>query len=160
MEIRRADITDIDEIGKLYCDTILTVNKKDYSEEQVKVWASTFDNQQGWVRRIEEQYFFVAVINKKIVGFASIDHNGYLDLLYVHKDFQRQGIATRLYNEIELTAREEEFEEISVQSSITARPFFEKQGFKLTGEKHKMVNGVAFTNAMMLKRVQQLAGKN
>jgi putative acetyltransferase len=160
MEIRRADITDIDELGKLYRDTITYVNKRDYTDEQIRVWASTFDNQDGWVRRIEEQSFFVVIIDKKIVGFASIDNSGYFDLLYVHKDFQRQGIASELFSEIEKIAKEEEFEEITVQSSITAKPFFEKKGFKTTGTKHKLVNGVAFDNIMMAKKIKQLAGKN
>jgi putative acetyltransferase len=160
MEIRRGDINDIDELGKLYRDTITYVNKKDYSEEQIKAWASTFNNQDGWVRRIEEQFFFVAVIDKKIVGFASIDYNGYFDLLYVHKDFQRQGIGTKLLQEVEKIAREEEYEEIILQSSITAEAFFSKKGFIPTGTKHKLVNGVAFDNILMAKKIKQVAGKN
>ncbi|HXB12930.1 MAG TPA: GNAT family N-acetyltransferase [Bacteroidia bacterium] len=160
MEIRRADTGDVDEIGKLYYDTIVTVNKKDYNDEQIKAWASTFNNVDGWVRRIEEQHFFVATIDEKIVGFTSLDYNGYLDLLYVHKDFQGQGIGTKLFMEVLKIAREEEYEEITVQSSITAIPFFEKQGFKPTGEKHKLVNGVAFDNVLMARKMRQSAEKN
>lgn len=37
-----------------------------------------------------EHYTIVAVKNKIIVGFGDIDRTGYLDRMYVHKDFQRQ----------------------------------------------------------------------
>jgi putative acetyltransferase len=157
MEIRRADINDIDEIRKLYYDTVVTVNAKDYSKEQIQAWASTAGNGPGWIRRIEEQYFYVALINSKIVGFGSLDNSGYLDLLYVHKDYQKKGIGSSLLQELEKTANELELTEINVQASITAKPFFETNGFTLTGEKHKLVEDVAFTNSIMVKKIKQLA---
>jgi putative acetyltransferase len=151
MQIRKATLGDIDELGLLYRDTIMTINAKDYSKEQLKVWASTYNNQVGWIRRLEEQHFYVAVIGNKIVGFASLDYNGYLDLLYVHKDNQKQGIATKLEAKLESIAKEMELKEITVQSSITAQPFFEKQGYKVTGVKHKLIGDVPFTNTLMAK---------
>ena len=72
MKIRRAIFTDIDEIAELYRDTIIAVDAKDYTEEQIGAWSSTWNNQEGWVRRLEDQYFFVAIIENKIVGFASV----------------------------------------------------------------------------------------
>ena len=153
MQIRRATIADMDEIAQLYRDTILTVNSKDYTKEQIEAWASTYDNQEGWVRRMEEQFFYIAKIENKIVGFASIDKFGYLDLLYVHKDYQKLGIAKKLEAKLEEVARENEVAEISVQSSITAKPFFEHQDYKVTGEKHKLVNNVAFINTIMVKKL-------
>lgn len=159
MEIRRADINDIDELSKLYYDTVVTVNAKDYSEEQIRAWASTYNNEHGWIRRIEEQYFFVALQAGKILGFASLDNSGYLDLIYVHKDHQRQGIGNALLAQLEKTANELELNEINVQSSITAKPFFEAHGFKVMGQKYKLVNDVPFMNAIMVKKIKQMAGK-
>lgn len=56
----------------------------------------------------------------KLVGFCDIDYTGYLDRLYVHKDYQNQGIGTAICNELEqaFTVRK-----ITTHSSITARPF-------------------------------------
>jgi len=153
MQIRLATVSDIDEIAQLYRETILTVNANDYTKEQIKAWASTYSNQAGWVRRMEEQYFYVSVLDKKIVGFASIDKFGYFDLLYVHKDYQGQGIATKLAAKIEEVARQNEMTEITVQSSLTAKPFFEQAGFKVTGEKRKLVNNVPFTNIILAKKL-------
>jgi len=157
MKIRQAELKDIEAISKLYYDTIVTVNVKDYSDEQILAWASTFNNEEGWVRRMEEQSFCVATEGTKILGFASLDTNGYLDLLYVHKDHQHQGIGSKLLAEMERIGKEEEFDEINVQSSITAQPFFEAHGFNITGEKHKLVNNVPFTNTILVKKIKQLA---
>jgi len=153
MHIRQATLGDIEEIAALYKDTITTVNSKDYTKEQIDAWSSTYNNEHGWIRRIEEQHFYIATIEDKIVGFASIDNNGYLDLLYVHKDFQKQGIATKLLKTAEKTAKEMGFNEITVQSSVTAKPFFTEQNFIQTGEKRKLINGIPFSNAIMNKKI-------
>ena len=156
MQIRRATIADIDEIAQLYRDTIINVNAKDYTKEQIDAWAATYNNQEGWVRRMEEQYFYVAVSDNKIVGFASIDKFGYFDLLYVHKDCQKQGIGSKLAAKIEEVANETELNEITVQASVSAKPLFEKLGYKVTGEKHKTVSNVPFTNTVMAKRLKEV----
>ena len=153
MKIRQATIADIDTIAQLYYDTIIAINSKDYTNEQIEAWASTHTNLDGWARRMDEQYFYIAILDKIIVGFASMDKSGYFDLLYIHKDHQRKGIATALAAKIEEIAKETELPEITVQSSITAKPFFERIGYKIYGEKQKTVHNVPFTNALMAKKL-------
>lgn len=153
MHIRIATTADIDEIAELYKNTITAINSKDYNKAQIDAWVATYGNKEGWIRRIEEQHFYLATIDEKIVGFASIDNSGYLDLLYVHKDYQRQGIATKLLKTLEKTAKEMGFTEITVQSSTTANPFLLSHGFIQTGERNKKINGVPFTNSMMAKKI-------
>ena len=57
--------------------------------------------------------------------------NEYFDFLYVHKDYQRQGIADNLYTEIQAKAIKQGTTLLTADVSITARPFFEKKGFKI-----------------------------
>src|SRR5215212_11912955 len=105
MQIRQAIPDDVNELRELYYGTITTINSKDYNEEQIKAWAGTGDKRESFLKRIEEQYFFIAEDNdRKITGFASLNKTGYLDLLYVHKDFQNMGIAKRLLQKIIETA--------------------------------------------------------
>ncbi|HXL58878.1 MAG TPA: hypothetical protein VN958_21595, partial [Chitinophagaceae bacterium] len=74
MQIRKATPEDINELRKLYYETITTINSKDYNEEQIKAWASTADRTGSLLKRIQEQYFFVAENDdKKITGFASLN---------------------------------------------------------------------------------------
>jgi putative acetyltransferase len=131
MQIRKAMPEDINELRELYYETITTINFKDYNEEQIKAWASTADRTEGLLKRIQDQYFFIAENDdKKITGFASLDKTGYLDLLYVHKDFQNIGIAKRLLQKIIETAIALNITRLETAASITAKPFFEKHHFK------------------------------
>ncbi|MGI6154978.1 MAG: GNAT family N-acetyltransferase [Enterococcus lemanii] len=63
----------------------------------------------------------MATINDKVVGFDDINQTGYLDCLFVHKDYKRQGIATALCNQLERFIQSN----IMTDASITAKSFFE-----------------------------------
>lgn len=57
-------------------------------------------NIEKWNSSLQEHYSIVAVENDVIVGFGDIDKTGYLDRLFVHKDNQRKGIATAIWQPI------------------------------------------------------------
>jgi putative acetyltransferase len=150
MHIRKATTNDIDELRDLYFHTITAINKKDYNEEQIKAWASTANRTGSLLRKINEQYFFVAENDdEKITGFASLDKAGYFDLLYVHSDFQRKGIAQQLLQKILDTATELHLATIATDASITAKPFFEKNGFEIIQKQTVKINGVELENYKM-----------
>lgn len=58
---------------------------------------------------------------ERIVGFGDIAASGYLDRLYVHKDWQGMGVATVLCDKLEQAVAEAR---IVSHISITAKPFF------------------------------------
>jgi len=58
------------------------------------VWADGNVDLVDWNNSFLEHYTVVATDNGIIVGFGDIDQSGYLDRLFVHKDYQRRGIAT------------------------------------------------------------------
>ncbi len=152
--IRQATISDIPEMNELYKNTVLTVNRKDYSAEEVEDWASCGNDIDHWDELLAEQHYIVTENDKKeIVGFASINDVGYMHTLFVHKDFQHQGIATLLYQAIEKYAREKCTEKITSEVSITARPFFEKQGFVVDEEQKRKANKLCLTNYKMSKQL-------
>lgn len=151
---RPATVSDLPEMTELYKNTVLTVNRKDYSAEEVEDWASCGDNVKHWDELFSEQHYIVAENNEgKIVGFASINDTGYMHTLFVHKDFQQQGIATLLYHTLELYAKEKGVERITSEISITARPFFEKQGFVVDEEQKRKANKLCLTNYKMSKKL-------
>jgi putative acetyltransferase len=152
MHIRKAVKGDIDELKELYHDTITTINKRDYREEQIKAWASTKDRTEGFMRRISEHCFLIAEnSDHKITGFASLEKTGYLDLLYVHKDFQGIGVAKLLLQKIIDTARELNIPKLETDASITAKPFFEKFGFRTVRQQTVSINNVQLINYKMEK---------
>ena len=78
---------------------------------------------------------------------------GYLDRLYVHKDYQGMGVGTAICDALESHIHEGR---IYTHASITARPFFEKRGYRLVKEQQVERRGVLLTNFVMEKQVEKL----
>lgn len=89
LKIRNGHISELAEIQTLFTETISFICKKDYNQDQINAWKSSIENINRWSAIIENQFFIVAVLNHKIVGFASLDNGNYIDVLFVHKDFQK-----------------------------------------------------------------------
>ena len=124
ISIRPALLSDLTEMQKLFVETIEAICEKDYSPEQIKAWTSSVKQTNSWVNRLQKQYFLIAQSNNKIIGYSSLEGIDYLDFLYVHKNFQRQGIADRLYAKIEHEAIKRGSTILNADVSITAQPFF------------------------------------
>ncbi len=101
MKIRHYKKSDCDTVSKLFYETIHFIHATDYTAEQLSVWANHADSLKARRKDLLKQHTLIAEINGVIVGFGSIDKSGCLDLLFVHKDYQKQGIATALCNELE-----------------------------------------------------------
>ena len=73
--------------------------------------------------------------------------------MFVHKEFQHQGVATSLYKHLEEYARERGAKRLTSEVSITAKPFFEKQGFQVDEEQKRKANQMCLTNYKMSKQL-------
>jgi putative acetyltransferase len=151
MIIREYKPTDCEDLVKLFYHTVHTINAKDYSQEQLKVWATDKIDLEVWNKSLSEHFTVVAVENNIIVGFGDIDNSGYLDRLYVHKDYQRRGVATIICDKLEQAVK---VNKIITHASITAKPFFEQRGFKVVKEHQVVRNRIALTNYVMEKQVR------
>lgn len=149
MFIRNYQISDARELAELFYHTIHAVNSKDYTKEQLNAWTTGKDNLEKWNESFKEHYSIVAVEGDLIIGFGDIDKIGYLDRLYVHMDYQRRGIASALCDKLEQTVKEK----IITHSSITAKPFFEKRGYKVIQEQQVERQGIILTNFIMEKNL-------
>ncbi|MEW9604904.1 GNAT family N-acetyltransferase [Bacteroides sp. L008] len=155
--IRVALNTDIEEIQSLYRNTVLVINRRDYSQAEVEDWASCGDDLSKIEDMIKTHYFIVAVNQRsQIVGFSSITSQGYLHSMFVHKDFQGKGIATMLLEEIERYAITAGIVRITSEVSLTARPFFEKKGYVVEGEQKRKANQLSLSNFRMAREVAKI----
>ena len=131
-KIRQVNLSDIPALQELYQHTVLTVNRKDYTAEEVADWASCGDDTSHWNELFEEQHYVVAENEEGvIVGFGSVNDDGYMHTLFVHKDFQHQGVATSLYKHLEAYA----------------------QGFQVDEEQKRKANQMCLTNYKMSKQL-------
>ena len=74
--------------------------------------------------------------------------------MFIHKDYQRQGIASALLQRIEAYAAEHGISEVTSEVSITARPFFEKQGYIVELEQRAQANRLQLINYKMRKQMK------
>ncbi|MBI1184478.1 GNAT family N-acetyltransferase [bacterium] len=149
--LRRANSNDLLEMQKLFVDTIKAICCDDYTQAQIEVWTSTIDNKQRWRDKLVSQYFLVAEVDSEIVGFASLENDNCLDLMYVHKNYQRKGVAKALYSAIEKEAILRNSVELKSDVSETARPFFEKMGFRINSLQINVISEVEIQNYKMVK---------
>ncbi|MGM9681181.1 MAG: GNAT family N-acetyltransferase [Eubacteriales bacterium] len=135
-------------MAKLFYDTVHFVNAADYTEEELNAWATGTVDLSAWNASFLEHHTLVAVQDEILVGFGDIDRSGYLDRLYVHKDYQRQGIATALCDGLEQWIGAGK---ITTHASVTAVPFFEKRGYVVLKKQQVERRGVLLTNYVMEK---------
>ena len=148
MILREYTKTDCAELAELFYDTVHTVNDKDYTRKQLDAWATGEINLEAWNESFQAHHTVVAEMDGKIVGFGDMDETSYLDRLYVHKDYQRRGVATAICDALEQNAKAAEF---TTHASITARPFFEKRGYTVVREQQVERRGELLTNFVMRK---------
>lgn len=147
--IRKAELEDLQTLQALFKQTIEHACAGDYNSEQIAAWTSSIENTERWQRLISYQYCIVAEFEGSIVGFAALDDGDYVDFLYVHHDYLRKGIASRLFDELKLESLREGFYKLHADVSITARPFFESKGFELEKENKKDLRGIELINFRM-----------
>lgn len=145
MHIRKYAPSDCPAIAALFYDTVHRVNCRDYTREQLDVWATGQVNLESWNRSFLAHYTLVAIKDGILVGFGDLDSTGYLDRLYVHADYQGQGIATALCDALENTVPGP----ITTHASITARPFFESRGYRVIKAQQVHRQGIFLVNYVM-----------
>lgn len=143
---------DAREASLLFRATVHTVNTRDYTPEQVNAWAPHDDE-------------FLDIMTEKLasqrgarvrecgilIGFGTLDEHCDIDMLYVHKDRQGQGIARRILAELEAIAAASKQACIRADVSLTARPFFECMGYEVVRKQTVIRRGVELTNYHMKK---------
>lgn len=129
MEIREYRESDAEEVAEVLRRSIRKIAAKDYSEEEVAVWSDT--EPENWEIE-EDEKRYVAVEDGKIIGFSGYKKNEKkLRATYVHPEWSGQGIGSRLLEKVENEAREEGIDKLVCKSTITAREFYEKNGWKV-----------------------------
>ena len=154
MVIRPYASADLEQVLALFYNTVHYINCRDYSPAQLDAWAPAAPDKERWASPLSAHAAWVAELNGTLTGFADLDFpSHYLDRLYVHKDFQRQGVASALCSELERTARNHGLLQLHTEASITARPFFERRGYRVTRVQHKPLRGQMFLNYIMEKEL-------
>jgi putative acetyltransferase len=154
IQIRKYQTTDCEEMVRLFYDTVHSVNAADYSKEQLDAWASGDLDKVAWDLSFLAHDSVVAAEHEKIVGFGDMDDRGYLDRIFVHKDYQGIGVAAAICDALEKNASESGINLYFTHASITAKGFFQRRGYEVVKEQQVERKGILLTNFVMEKSVK------
>ncbi|MGE6203609.1 GNAT family N-acetyltransferase [Guptibacillus hwajinpoensis] len=156
MYIRPFQENDLNELINLFYETVHSINRKDYTNIQVNAWADKAElnrRHASWGEEFKRNFTYVARVDQQIVGFCDLTSSGLLDRLYIHKNYQRIGIASELLEKMQQTARLNDMKQLYTEASITAVPFFRAKGFSLVKSQLVEKNGIQLKNFLMAKEL-------
>jgi len=141
--IRTAKPIDCAAILAAHTAAILELCRAEYSETQLAAWAGRL-TPEGYLPAMERNVMLVAEVTGKVVGFGELSlERGEIVAVYVHPSHARQGIGTRLFEELQRVAAAHGVRELRLDSSLGAIRFYERLGF-IAGPRsvHPLGNGV------------------
>jgi putative acetyltransferase len=147
--VRQYRPDDLEAVVMLFQSSVREVASRDYSPAQVSAWAPEPPDSEAWARRLGTGGVFVYERNDQIAGFVRVDDNGCVDLLYVHPEVQRQGVARALFDRVRSWAVSRGIRHLRSEVSTTARPFFEGVGFRIVREQVVERCGASLQNFRM-----------
>ena len=155
ISIRDYQPEDVQALANIYYNTIHRINIQHYTEEQVNVWApkSSIESTEGWSKKFHKTKPIIATVGNDIVGFAEFEPNGHIDCFYCHHEWIGKGVGSSLMKEIFQRAKNNHIHHIFSEVSITARPFFEKQEFKVLTEQTIIRNDIELINYKMERTI-------
>lgn len=142
------------EAAVLFCETVHAINIHDYTDDQVSAWAPETElAHQAIANKLTTQWTVGIKECGILIGFGSLTSSFDIDMLYVHKHRQGQGVGTRLVEKLEDIAARNGKHVIKVDASLTALPFFKRCGYTPIAKQTVMRRGIALENYQMEKKI-------
>jgi putative acetyltransferase len=152
--IRLYRAEDLSKLIALFRGSVRNIARLDYTESQLRAWAPDAIDPEQFARRLTAKPTWVAESEGHVVGFSDLEPDGHIDMLYVHPDYQRRGVARALLAHIERVAQTRGLDRLYTEASITARPAFAASGFHVLAAQTVTVRGESLTNYRMQKRLE------
>lgn len=142
---------DVAVLAQIFADSIEVLAEDDYNEDQRAAWAAAADDLAAFGKKLSEQLTLIATLAGAPVGFVSLKGADQLDMLYVHPEAALQGVATALVDAVEKLAAARGAQRITVDASDTARPLFDKRGYRAESRNSVERDGEWLANTTMVK---------
>lgn len=156
MEVRSYQDGDAEPLGQVFHRAVREGAMARYDARQVKAWSPQAPSDTKWAERLAAADTVVASEDNRLVGFMSLNPDGYLDLAFVLPDVMGQGVADLLYAVLETRARGRGIVHLTTQASLLAEPFFAKHGWSVSRRQEVEIREAILKNAWMEK---ELTGK-
>lgn len=153
MHIRNYRPADLDTVLDVFQRAVHETAARDYTPEEIEAWAPEAPDRAKWQARLASGQVWVCEEQGRIAGFARVEPDGYIDLIFVHPDIQGQGVAALLFNRILIWAKAQKLKSLFTESSVSGRGFFESRGFRVLRTQHLGRNGLTLENFVMERAV-------
>lgn len=120
---------DVPQLAEILRESVLELTGDDYNEQQQEAWISVLDDLEAFAARLAGGLTIVVTLGGAVVGFASLEGNDKIDLLYVHPAAAGQGAGAMLADALEKLAGSRGVAALKVDASDTAYGFFIKRGY-------------------------------
>ena len=150
IQLRPYSPNDFEEIYQLLYETVHRINCKDYTLNQVDAWAPK-EPPQSLVGGFDKNFTRVAILEDRSVGFIELTPVGFVKGLYTHHAQQGSGVGRLLMEAAIQEGKKRGLRELHVESSLTARFFYEKMGFIAVEEKIKQLRGESVPIILMTR---------
>jgi putative acetyltransferase len=149
INIRSYSADDLPLLADLFRRSVRQCTQDDYNEEQRLAWAPDELDMVAWAHKRLSKPTWVAEVNGVVAGFIDLEPDGHVDMLYVHPDHARKGLATALLIEAQNAAQRQGNTRMYSEVSLTARRAFEKCGFVVVARQEVTVRGQTMVNLRM-----------
>lgn len=148
IEVRPFTPDDAEQVSQLIATTMRRSNSEDYPLARLEPLISYFSPDK--LRQLAaERHCLIAQFGGDVVGTAALDGD-HLATFFVHPSHQGRGVGTRLLMELEAAARGAGVAAVRVDASVTGVAFYERRGYRRTGE---VLEGTAGPQVELVKRL-------
>lgn len=116
------------EVHELILSTIDTLNSKDYLPETIKIMKA-WQNEESLKKKFSEGTYYLAIDDSKVVGVGGLVKEE-ISTMFVNPTYNGKGIGGTILKMLEDKAREKGIKKLSLGSTLTAHPFYNKCGYK------------------------------
>ncbi|WP_320672324.1 GNAT family N-acetyltransferase [Patulibacter defluvii] len=149
--VRAYDRADAAATLAVFRDAISGTASAHYTPAQIAAWLGPGIDPDAWHARRAAVDTLVAEADGQVVGFTDLDDRGHIDMLFVAPRAGRSGVATALLEEVLRRVAERGLTRLTVEASLSARPFFLRHGFAVLAEQQVARGGERLVNFRMAR---------
>ena len=154
MNLRQITIKDQIELKKVYFDSIQSLDKKIYSQEQKRAWSSQAWDNPNFDKTLTRGKGWLLSEKGVVVAFATRYPNDRVALFYCKSKFQRKGCGSKLLHKLEDEAKNEGLDSLYTEASLISYELFLKNEWKIIRKEKVIINNIFFERYKMTKIIK------
>jgi len=140
-------------LAEIFREAIAELTGDDYSEAQREAWASLADDSENFGGDLSQELTLVATLAGSPVGFATLEGQDKIGMLYIHPAAVNRGVAALLIDALEKLAAGRGAAALKVDASDTAYGFFLRRGYAAQQRNTVSTGGEWLANTTMQKQL-------